>query len=165
MLDTSIWNNSFKGEDAEYAIGGPTADLLFTAYNKYKNKSGGKTYELTLEDNGQVGVIGYWISKDGGAHYDNYYDSMIENDSDTVDSPYSVSNLGSIAEAYWVASPICQNEPGGVMYVQKSGRISNSQYSSYYGTQSAFRPLVCLNKNCKLEKVTVDGKEVFNIVH
>ena len=41
MLDTMTWNSFATSSEnySEWAIGGPTIELLFTAYNKYKNSS------------------------------------------------------------------------------------------------------------------------------
>ncbi len=38
MLDTEAWNG-YKGEKAEYAIGGPTVELLYKSYNQKNSKS------------------------------------------------------------------------------------------------------------------------------
>ena len=45
MMDTTTWSK-FKGTYADYVIGGPTVELLFTAYNKYA----GTTYQTQVID-------------------------------------------------------------------------------------------------------------------
>ena len=35
MLDTGIWKKFAKENVADYAIGGPTVELFFKAYNEY----------------------------------------------------------------------------------------------------------------------------------
>ena len=89
-----------------------------------------------------------------------YYDGMIESDTSSKDSPYSVSSDSS-ANLYWLASP---SGYGGnrVMSVGKSGRIS----VEFFNQESCgFRPLVCLNFRFSLEKTKdKDGNDAFKIV-
>lgn len=33
MLDTSIWNNLYKGDSADYVIGGSTLEMFITSWN------------------------------------------------------------------------------------------------------------------------------------
>ena len=154
MLDVAIWED-FKGTQADYAIGGPTVELLFTAYNKYKNLTGNTTYLTDV--NGQNG---YRISKDNGTNWKEYYDGMIEADTSAKDSPYIVSS-GSSADLYWLASP-SGYDGNRVMSVGKSGRVSVEYFSQEY---CGFRPLVCLNSKFSLEKTKdSNGNDAFKIV-
>ena len=63
LLDTDVWN-VYKADKAEYAIGGPTVELLMASYNNKK----GTDYQAKA-----VSKIGYQISEDGGANWANYY--------------------------------------------------------------------------------------------
>ena len=90
MLDTNIWS-IFKTEKAEYAIGGPTVEMLMASYSKKHNVN----YMARAKSN-----VGYEISKDGGVNWANYYKPLISN----MDSLYVISN-GKGATAYWLASP------------------------------------------------------------
>ena len=158
MLDFITWSD-FSGEYAEYAIGGPTIELLFKAYNKYKNQ--GNLYQTRVSNNN-----GYQISKDNGNNWADYYSQIIENDNNNIDSPYSVSSLTSQASRYWIASPSAHGT-AYIVTVNSSGSVggnSNAGLDGYGSKKDGFRPIICLNKNVVLEK-TFDGtKEVFKIV-
>ena len=162
MMDTTIWKSFAESTEgyAEYAIGGPTVELLFTAYNKYKNKSLGNTYEARVIDKN-----GYQIRENSGLTFSSNIDKMIENDTNSVNSPYSVSNLTSQTTAYWLASP---SAAGGnlIMNVNSSGNVSNSLYGAYYGnTGLGVRPIVCLDLSFTLEKTKdSNNKDAFRIV-
>lgn len=75
---------------AKYAMGGPSVELLFTAYNKYKGKTGTKTYVAEVKS-----ITGYQISNNNGSSYTDSISYGIENDKKSADSLYSVSNLQS----------------------------------------------------------------------
>ena len=162
MMDTTIWKSFAESTEgyAEYAIGGPTVELLFTAYNKYKNKSLGNTYEARVIDKN-----GYQIRKNSGFTFSSNIDKMIENDTNSVNSPYSVSNLTSQTTAYWLASP---SAAGGslIMDVNSSGNVSNLKYGAYYGNSGlGVRPIVCLDLSFTLEKTKdSNNKDAFRIV-
>lgn len=59
LLDTSVWN-VFAGETAEYAVGGPTLELLIKSYNQ-KHKV---DYRTRANDYG-----GYQVSVNGGSNW------------------------------------------------------------------------------------------------
>lgn len=151
MLDSDIWGN-FKGTNADYAIGGPSVELLFKAYNKYK----GKSYETQV-----VSQNGYQVRSSSTASWANYLDSSdsIAADTDTVNSPYIVTN-STKTYGYWLASPSA-NHDAHVMYVYYSGGV---YYDAFSNANCGFRPLVCLKSNFQLEKTKKDGKDVFQIV-
>ena len=133
MLDTGIWS-SFASEKAEYAIGGPTVEMLMASYNK-KYQSEGKDYRAQATSS-----IGYQISKDGGTNWATYYSGMLS------DSLYVLQGSNG-ANAMWLASPSA-NGAGNVVCVTSSGYVSYGYYTnSYFG----FRPLVCLKSDIQLE--------------
>ena len=37
LLDKSIWTDKFKGNGADYVVGGPSLDMVLTSYNQYTN--------------------------------------------------------------------------------------------------------------------------------
>ena len=161
MLDTTTWSQfatSSKGY-SEYAMGGPSVELLFTAYNKYKGLTGNSAYLAEAKS-----TKGYQISNDGGANYANTNTSMIENDitSETIqiDNPFSVTSLIGKANGYWLASSGNYSEYR-ILYLGSSGNVGAADYTSEKG----FRPLILLNANYTLEKTKdSNGNDAFKIV-
>ena len=135
----SIWNY------AEYAIGGPTVELLFTAYNKYA----GTSYEADA-----VSVNGYQVRKKST---DNFSTGI----KDAIAGPYNRT------ESFWLASPQSYNA-NTVMYVKGNySGISGADISSNYYDNAAysFVPIVLLNSDYTLEKTKdTNGNDAFKIV-
>ncbi len=148
MLDTAIWTPFATSNQnyAEYAIGGPTIELLFKAYNKYKGLTENTKYvaEAKSEE-------GYQISKDGGTNFADYYNGIIESN-----SPYLIDTTSS----YWLASPSKPGYGGRVMCVS-SGKVGDLHVT----LSSSFRPIVLLDSNFTLEKTKdSNGNDAFKIV-
>ena len=163
MLDTTIWisfANSSEGY-SEWAIGGPTIELLFTAYNKYKGKVGIDTYIAEAKSE-----RGYQVSNNNGSSYVDWLSKAIDNDSYSIDNPYSVSSLSRLAHGYWLASPSNYNRENLMMVrcdgtASSDGDVSYNDYSVAYG----FRPLILLDSSYTLEKTKdSNGKDAFKIV-
>ena len=138
MLDTTAWS-TFKDSNgkADYAIGGPTLEMLFKSYNQ---KHPGKNYEAQA-----TSATGYQLRVNGGT-WKGYTDSS----SDYLDSSDSLYVLPSSkgANAIWVASPSADSADR-VMYVLCNGGVGNDTSS---GSDSGFRPLVCLKSNVQLQE-------------
>ena len=133
MTDTNVWK-AFAGDKAEYAIGGPTVEMLMKSYSQKH----GVDYQARAKD-----VVGYEISKDGGVNWANYYSGML----DTRDGLYVIKDTAK-AYAMWLASPSA-GAATNVMYVDYDGDVSNGKYDNgRYG----FRPLVSLKSNVQLQK-------------
>ena len=96
MLDTEKWSEFVNDEYANYAIGGPTVEMLFASYNK---KHTDVNYRAEAK-----GAIGYLISQDGGKNWANSYSGMLS----TSDTLYVLPS-SSKAIAMWVASPSYSN--------------------------------------------------------
>ena len=154
MLDTAVWSsfaNSSEGY-AEWAIGGTTVELLFTAYNKYK----GTSFEADA-----VSALGYQVRKTSSDSFENKISSAIAADTSTVDNPYSIYNQSSQSSYFWLASP-SNAGTGRVMRVGSNGEVSADGYSN---PGNGFRPLVLLDKNYTLEKTKdKNGNDAFKIV-
>ena len=152
MLDTNTWSSfaTSSKKFAEWAIGGPTVELLFTAYNKYKGNTGSNTYITEAKSEN-----GYQVSNDNGSHYYNYINA---NTTKISGGPYSADY--TIASAYWLASP-GSFSTSYMLFMSSVGGVVNGNYNN---TDFGFRPLVLLNSNFQLEKTTSGGKEVFKIV-
>ena len=153
MLDTNAWSGFREEGVAEYAIGGPTIELLFEAYNKahpddeYPN---GK-YKARAKS-----ATGYEISTDGGEEGGNTWSNYDDlNDSD----PTFVINSTANAYGMWLASPSAYH-PYNVMVVRFSGLVYYYYYSlTDYGY--GFRPLVCLESRIELKKT---GENIYEII-
>ena len=141
MMDTTAWNSKFKGNKAEYAIGGPTVELLFKSHKgKY-----GTTYESQAIESSDKTNTGYQIRKTSKDTWANYVSSMLT----TNDSLYVITSQTN-ALAYWLASPSA-GSPYYVMGVDSDGSVGTNYYNYGY---CGFRPLVCLQSNVTLEKVS-----------
>ena len=138
MLDTTVWS-TFKdrNEKADYAIGGPTLEMLFKSYNQ---KHPGKNYEAQA-----TSATGYQLRVNGGTW--KYY---TDSGSDYLNSGDSLYVLPSSkgADAVWVASPSATST-GYVMNVRSNGIVA---YDLYNYTNYGFRPLVCLKSNVQLQE-------------
>ena len=137
MTDTNVWK-VFAGEKAEYAIGGPTVEMLMKSYSQKH----GVDYQARVRD-----VIGYEISKDKGANWAIQYSGMLY----TNDSLYVIKDTTK-ANAVWVASPSI----GGadhIFYVNSNGGVHRGLYNQ---NNIGFRPLVCLKSDVQLQK-NADG--------
>ena len=131
MLDTKAWSGFAIEGKADYAIGGPTVELLFKSYNqKYTTNYVAKATSST----------GYKVGR-GSASGDG------ANLSNTSDPLYVITSTSN-ASGYWLASPSAYRI-NDVFYVDdRDGYMGNSLYSSnHFG----FRPLVCLKSDVKLE--------------
>ena len=142
MLDTTAWstfkdNNEDNNGKADYAIGGPTIEMLMKSYSQKHN------VQYKAEAKNDTGHEGYKISKDNGENWSTSYSAMLS----TSDSLYVLPSSKG-ANAMWVASPSAYHA-SGVMNVFGSGVVGD--YTC--GTISfGFRPLVCLKSNVQLQE-------------
>ena len=132
MLDTGIWSIFRNEEYAEYAIGGPTVEMLMASYSK----SHSVDYKAQATNS-----TGYEISKDGGANWVRY--GVILSKSDSL----YVLPISNGANAMWLASPSA-DYAYGVMYVDYGGGVGAGDH---FTTNFGFRPLVCLKSDIQLE--------------
>ncbi len=140
LLDTNVWS-VYKGDRAEYAIGAPTIELLIKSYNqKYKtNYSVSVTHEYGYTLNGTISFS-------------------------TTDTLYVTNNrpTGEYTYSYFIASPSYFVQSGAprntdVMDVYGDGTVMSTGIANR-GANSIWsvgiRPVVCLEKNTKLEKIS-----------
>ena len=131
MLDTDVWN-VYKTDKAEYAIGGPTVEILMESYS---NKMG-VDYQAKA-----TSATGYQISKDGGVNWANSYTGMFSTTETLYVLPsYSISG----ANAMWLASPTNNSS----IFVLAVG--NSVYYISNKATNLGFRPVVCLNSEVSI---------------
>ena len=143
MLDTNAWN-VYKGESADYAVGGPSIEMIMKSYSqKY-----GMDYRAQASS-----ATGYQVSNNGGASWANYIYGMLS----TSDSLYVLTDQTD-AHGYWVSSP-STSSADYVVYVYYNGSVSSSDYrgnatiNEYFYSHLGFRPLVCLSSDVKLEQL------------
>ena len=133
MLDTDVWN-IYKTDKAEYAIGGPTVEMLMESYSKKI----GVDYQAKA-----TSATGYRISKDGGANWASYYSGMFS----TSETLYVLSR-SSGASAMWLASPSAYDS----LYVVG---VSYDGYVNVYDDSRSivgFRPVVSLKSGISVTK-------------
>ena len=132
MMDTNIWS-TYSGEDAEYAIGGPTLEMYCESYKD--------THQSKYLECGNINSNGYQIRWYGGSW--DYGQNGVANDYNEI---YIKPNT-SKAAAMWIASPSDYNNTNLM-----GGYYSNSIESYYYnGKGYGFRPIVCLKSETILQ--------------
>ena len=138
MLDTTAWS-TFKDSNgkADYAIGGPTIEMLMKSYSQKHN------VQYKAKAVNDAGTVGYKISKDNGVNWSTNYSAMLS----TSDSLYVLPSSKG-ANAMWVASPSA-NFVDSVMGVYYYGNVN---YNGCSNTTRGFRPLVCLKSNVQLQE-------------
>ena len=140
LLDKAIWTDKFKGNGAEYIVGGPSLDMVLSSYNQFTNQSNMYQTKATNE-------TGYQFSYDGGTTWKDYI-----NDSSKYltqgDDLYRISSTNN-AYAYWVSSPPTYSTYS-VVYVRCIGYINSDGYSNI---SHGFRPVVCLKSGISLKEV------------
>lgn len=134
MLDTEVWK-VFKGEKAEYAMGGPSIELLFHSYNERY----GTNYQARATN-----INGYEISKDGGSSWADYYEEMLNG----KDELYTIESKEK-ADAMRISSPSVSYD-NCIMRLSYKGAVS---YTGVTGENDGFRPIVCLSSEVKLQKI------------
>lgn len=134
MLDTNVWS-VYKGNKAEYAIGGPAVEMFLKSYSQKYN----------VDYRAQASSLGYnKISLDGGNTWNGY--KILEV---TDDSLYVIRSTEKNTNNMWLASP--SNHRGyEVCRVNCNGYVNYQEY--FYNSFGGFRPLVCLNSNVQLDK-------------
>ena len=159
MLDTTAWKN-FAGEDAEYAIGGPTSELLINSYNaKYPSQK----IELDVED-----INGYKYRIGSGAWDITFTFSG-------SDSLYKTEDSYSTAHSMWIASPVESDytngcfssdiQPGDALNALRDSYMTWNLYKYNQASSSGnagpgIRPVVCLKSGVVLEE---DGNNGYKI--
>ena len=155
MCDTSVWNK-FKTSKADFAIGGPTIELLFKSYNK---KYGTNYLAGSLESNEtskdsegksveSINKTGYRISNNGGNSWTTGYNYTVI----TQDTTYILRQGNT--RGIWLASPSAVAQ--FIMRVDSNGQVDSD---GIFGTHQGFRPIVCLKDDVQLEKVD-DGYRI-----
>ena len=155
MCDTSVWNK-FKTDKADFAIGGPTIELLFKSYNK---KYGTNYLAGSLESNEtskdsegntveSINNTGYRISNNGGESWTTGYNYRVI----TQDTTYILGQGNT--RGIWLASPSAIAQ--FIIRIDVNGQVDSD---GIFGINQGFRPIVCLKDDVQLEKVD-DGYRI-----
>ena len=140
LLDKTIWSDKFKGNGADYVVGGPSLDMVLSSYNHFTNQS--NVYQSRAENS-----TGYKISEDSGTNWD-YSSSASSKCLTQGDTLYRISS-DSNAAAYWISSPSA-NGADYVLNVFSGGAVGCIYYGYAY---NGFRPVVCLKSGTSLKEV------------
>ena len=155
MCDTSVWNK-FKTDKADFAIGGPTIELLFKSYNK---KYGTNYLAGSLESNEtskdsegntveSINKTGYRISNNGGESWTTGYNYRVI----TQDTTYILGQGNT--RGIWLASPSAIAQ--FIIRIDVNGQVDSD---GIFGINQGFRPIVYLKDDVQLEKVD-DGYRI-----
>ncbi len=167
MMDTLAWKD-YAGEKAEYAIGGPTLEMMVNSYNqKYTDAS--RKLSLIVEDGAgsedALAIDGYAVAQgtEGWALIISWaFAKGVTGTGSTItviyDSLYTIEDY-SKAKAMWLGSP-SGNGADNLLGVSCNASLANgvcSADSNYY--DFGFRPLVCLKSSVILEEQS-DGSYI-----
>ena len=133
MMDTNVWSG-YVGEDAEYAMGGPTLEMFCESY---KDTHQNRYIECKASSN-----IGYQIRWNDGT-YDTSVEGLTQNDFNGI---YIKLDTGK-AIGMWLASPSA-NDTSYIVYAHYNGNLYSNDY---FRNNPGLRPLVCLKTEVKLE--------------
>ena len=138
LLDNSIWDTKFKGNNAEYAIGATTIDMYKGSYNDtHPNKQ-----IVTKPD-----IYGDKI----GWQNDNIFHSDVLTETGIIgqfNNLYVIPTYGK-ARYQWIASPSAYND-NWIYYVAYTGDI---YLYGNHGGDFGLRPVVCLSSDVGLDKI------------
>ena len=148
ILDTNAWNPLYRGENAEYAIGGPTVEMFVKSWND--THSGEKQIVCSADSDVDTNGNGYKV-KFANGDYGTYISGLVRDEYNSIYIKFDDSK----AAAMWLASPSAHSS-AYLMSANYYGRLSNYYYGNDY---PGFRPVVCLKSKVKLQKV-VDGYEI-----
>lgn len=136
MLDKDIWSDFANRTVAEYAVGGPSVEMLLKSY------CGKVPEKKDLYKTQASSATGYQVSNNGGTSYANGISGMLSRNENLYVLPQDKG-----ANAMWLASPSAGGD-NNVMLTRYDGYVFGYYYSDI---SIGFRPLVCLNSDIQLE--------------
>ncbi len=108
LLDSSVWNTTYKTENADWAIGGPTLEMLAASYGKYEGTT------VTIAD---LSGTGYAQTITGGL---------------TTNKANGLYNHGY---SYWLACPSSDGSNYVRHVYYSSACVTNYSFSNSYGVR------------------------------
>ena len=148
MLDTNLWKEFMDRTDgtgkAQYAIGGPTIEMLLSSYNQTHS-----TNYLTMAYDTSSGssANGYKITgANGGSSFANSVVGILSD----VDGLYIPDVEKTYANNYWLSSPSANNQ-FYMISLSFGGALGSMGY--YSDKNTGFRPIVCLKPDVELKKI------------
>lgn len=163
MQDTEAWS-IYEDEEgyADYAIGGPSIEMLYDSYMQTHSNSNKKHMYTVTGENKETdknnakgtGSAGYQISWDGGQTWKTITELNSSYLSSDMDELYTGDGTHQKAYGYWVSSPSAQNDET-IMVVYYYGKV---RYYHYNNELMAFRPVVCLSSDVTLSLNEQTGK-------
>ena len=137
MLDANLWSEKYRNSTyAEYAIGGPTLEMFVASYNQ-THPSEPIYYKM--------GSSGYSLGWS-----ENELDTFVRGvdiGTNKVESLYAVKDRSKASEA-WLASPA---NTASMLCLDASGSL-DGYGNGVYTSSTGLRPIVCLNRDTKIEK-------------
>ena len=133
LLDSTVWNTTYKTEKADWAIGAPTLELFVASYNKIYTE---KTIEIAIPN------------ETGYKYNDKLYPTGSITTNDDMTSGTSKSNIFNHGYYYWLACPGSGSDTYILFVSSNDNSVGPSKYSSLNGT----RPVVCLKSDVILKK-------------
>ncbi len=136
LLDIEEWNKNYRNATyADYAIGGPTVEILLKVYNQ----TYGTSYEYKAAH-----ANGYSVRETATDSWKYYVQTMIDNN----DQLYNCDHDKAVG--MWLAST-SMNYTDYVMCFNVNSHGSSVNYDNYLYSDLACRPVVCLSSDIKLE--------------
>ena len=129
LLDSSVWNVTYKTEKADWVIGAPTLEMFVAVYNKKNVNSqvtipelygSGYKYNDALYEKGSIG------SSDG-----------------IIGGKKQSTNIFNHGYFYWLACPSSGNEE----YIRNIGYYHEQVNANIYTGTDGIRPVVCLKSD------------------
>ena len=146
LCSPSQWTTYVDSSKANYAIGGPSAEMYVESYNQVPHTIGNYTLGAAYRETNVPGYIYTVNGVQSTISRDDYSTGDDTLDYKGYNSMYAVQN-GSKSGDWWLASP-SSNYSGYVCYVN-SGNAG--LYASYYSNSIGVAPLVSLKSGIQVE--------------
>ncbi len=141
MLDIDIWSIKYANDYASYAVGAPTIELWCASYKKTHPE---EYVVWTVKD-----TYGYSIGEQTPTSSEVSYTSLV-NGTDNYNELYHITKTDK-AENMWIASPSSFGSYS-VYRISSFGSLSSGNRTELVNV--GLRPIVCLNSDTNLEKIS-----------